>query len=404
MSTSYYGLDTATVDVSNSGNLTATGGGSSTTETPGTQTLNYNGYDWVAISFRGGVESIRGALPPTGEGHGWLLDDTSLEGQTISAGDWSALFTLVCSDSGAVGTLAAQFFKLDTSTAAFTLIGTAESAAGQNIGTTPTAFTLTATGIGAVTFDTGEKLYIELYWNQASGGSGTNLTSVQVASAADGVPGAAGGLEIQLPSGSSDVDGSATFIANSALVVTPQLGASAVVQANAQLSAGPATLVAQAIMQANSVLSAATAQLQATAQFVANALLQLVTNNPTHELFATFSRIGRLLTAFVRAQRLTASFTRYLMAQPNADIFVTATVTDHTHAPETTLTAVTCQVTFPDNTQTTYSLGAGITNQGNGQYQLYYQTKGAGTNTELWTFTATDGSTAQYKTLTQVSF
>ncbi len=230
MSTSYYGLSTASVDISNAGNLTKTGGGSATSDTPGTQTLNYNNDGWIRISFPGGAESIIGALPSAGNGHGWLLDNTSLEGQTIPSGSWAALFTLVCSAVGAAGTVAAQFFKLNVGTAAYTLIATAESSSGQSIGTTPAAFTLTATGIVSVTFATGEKLYIELYWDQASGGSASNLTSVRVASTSSGVPGASGGLEIQVPGGGSPnalagtLDAAATL--SGALTVTKALHSS----------------------------------------------------------------------------------------------------------------------------------------------------------------------------------
>lgn len=107
---------------------------------------------------------------------------------------------------------------------------------------------------------------------------------------------------------------------------------------------------------------------------------------------------------FLSSLRLMVAFKRGLpMAQPNSTIDVIAAVTK-TGSPVTDLTTVTCQVTFPDNSQSAYSLGSGIVNNSDGTYTLTYITKGAGTNTELWTFTATDGSTAQYRTFSEVAY
>lgn len=81
------------------------------------------------------------------------------------------------------------------------------------------------------------------------------------------------------------------------------------------------------------------------------------------------------------------------MPAPNSTILSTVTVTDINGAAVSNASVVTATVYFPDGSSTVLSLGLGITNIGNGQYQAKYNTKNSGENREVWSITAADGVT-----------
>jgi hypothetical protein len=110
-------------------------------------------------------------------------------------------------------------------------------------------------------------------------------------------------------------------------------------------------------------------------------------------IFAWFKAVNHILAAFVRGSE---------MIGPTSSIDVIAYVSGPSGLI-TNLTSASCQVTFPDNTQTTYVLGGGIVNNGDGSYTLTYTTKGVGTNSEVWTFGAADGSVGEFRTFTEVA-
>lgn len=130
--------------------------------------------------------------------------------------------------------------------------------------------------------------------------------------------------------------------------------------------------------------------------------LKVATAKSVTRLAATFATTRWAFT-FADANRLIATFSRSTpMAQPNSVIDVTSTVTENGAAA--TMTEVAVTVTFPDGSTQAYSLGSGVTSLGNGQFKLTYTTKDPGEHRELWSFTATDGSTAQYLNTTGVWF
>lgn len=125
----------------------------------------------------------------------------------------------------------------------------------------------------------------------------------------------------------------------------------------------------------------------------------------TFKLFgtSTLATDHALTATFQPVQSLTVTFQEAPM-QPNSNVRVTASVYDETRALVTDLATVTCLVTFPDASSQAFALASGITNNNDGSYTLAYTTKAEGTHTELWTFTKTDGTTAQYKTYTIAGF
>jgi hypothetical protein len=215
MSKSYYGLSSTTIDLGNADDLTATGGGASHAYNTGSETFNFAG--WMRINPHGGSTSVVGAIAG-GNGHGWLLDTVELSGANIPAGTWAAILSLKTSDSSATGDIFVRFGYVDIGTATFTTIGDISLTA-QTITTAGAQFNLSG-ALGAVTIPTGQKLYLEVWWHQTGGGSGTNLMSVSLATTSSGVPGASGGFEIQIPQGALNVDAAATFAGGGTLLAS----------------------------------------------------------------------------------------------------------------------------------------------------------------------------------------
>jgi len=126
----------------------------------------------------------------------------------------------------------------------------------------------------------------------------------------------------------------------------------------------------------------------------------------TNELVSSFSESTQFYTATFSKYFpvLSVLFSRSTMPTPNTTIQVIVTITDQTGTPQTACNPVTCVVTFPDLSSSSYALGTGITNIGSGQYRLQYTTKGPGVHRELWSVTNVDGSVAQSENLTSVAY
>lgn len=149
--------------------------------------------------------------------------------------------------------------------------------------------------------------------------------------------------------------------------------------------------------------SRATFKIAGNAVFPAGLVLSFA--SAVNRMQSSFSELTRIAGSWSNSNRLTSTFTRSApVAQPNSTIDVTATVKlpDGTFP---TISTIAVTVTFPDGTTGNYSLAGGqITSLGSGQYKLTYTTKSQGNHVELWTFTATDGSTAQYKNVTGCNY
>lgn len=239
MSTSYYGVAANSGDAfTTAGGLTPTGGGSALSNTTGTQTFNFNGF-YLKLPWAGGSVSASGTLQPPGF-HGWLYASTALEGTTIPTGTWAFLCTLVSSDTPATGDLTVRFYRFNDAGASATLVATATVSAVTIATGAGTAITASATGVASVTFATGEKLYIEVDWHQTSGGSATNTIAYRAASTANGVPGASGGVEVQVPSaGGGNVNGAVTFRGTLPLIVSDQATGAVTLRGTLGTQVGP---------------------------------------------------------------------------------------------------------------------------------------------------------------------
>lgn len=188
----WYGIDTAAPDMSTAGQLVTASGGSTTTTTPGSQTFNFGGY--MLLHFLGGSVADVGG-PPTPDGHGWLFDSTSLVGESLPAGNWTLHCTLQTSDAGApTGNLTARLYVLNILGAVYTPVGSA-TITGLTLSEAGATYTFTLAGV-SVAVASGDYLYLDFYWQQTGGGTGSTLTGYVVSNTSSGK---AGTLDVTAP-------------------------------------------------------------------------------------------------------------------------------------------------------------------------------------------------------------
>jgi hypothetical protein len=158
--------------------------GSPTTTWKYSRVSTATGYGEITSQGTTGAWAAAGSLPvPTGKG--FLYDVTSLEGQQIVAGNWSAAVRLNCAQSGdtnpQLGTLSADIivraFKVNGSTytpiVSMTL-GTQTIAAGY------ATFTLPSTPASAMSFASGDKLYLDIFLNVTANANASSVQDVRL--------------------------------------------------------------------------------------------------------------------------------------------------------------------------------------------------------------------------------
>ncbi len=167
-------LTTATLLVATSSGTTGTGIDTAI----GTAT----GYSEI---FTRGTSSAWQALGAIGNpsGNGYLFDVTTLEGQGILAGNWTP--TIRARINTGNGNLTADFYirywKYNGGT--YTPIATV-SQTGNTLTSTSVNFTLAATALPPIVFGTGDKLYIDVWYNVTANANtlGTGTVRQDVAS------------------------------------------------------------------------------------------------------------------------------------------------------------------------------------------------------------------------------
>jgi hypothetical protein len=156
-----YGSNVASTTLPSAGKLATTTGGSETDSyvLPATNTTGY----LEAHAISGAPGTVYSNSPPAPTGYGWLYDSTALEGQTITAGNWSVSVTL--SDNNGAGTILnatilIRFYKR-SSAGIYTPIGSIPFS-GQTLHS-KTTYALPATDMPGMSFSTGDKLYVDLF-------------------------------------------------------------------------------------------------------------------------------------------------------------------------------------------------------------------------------------------------
>ncbi len=143
------------------------------------------GYGEVTSQGASSAWAASGSIgTPTGKG--FLYESTNLEGQTIAAGNWSALVRLNGAQNGdaasQAGTLTADIIVRAykrSSGGTYTSIVSMTLAA-QTIPAAYTTFTLPATSASSVAFSTGDKLYVDIWLNVTANSNGSAVQDVRL--------------------------------------------------------------------------------------------------------------------------------------------------------------------------------------------------------------------------------
>ena len=185
-----YGSNVASSTLGTACKLADTTGG---TETNVTTTGPSSGNGYVEIFSQAATASLNASLPSP-DGKGWLYDNTNLENQTISTGNWSASIAVKdTAGSGPVQSFVIRFYKR-SSGGVYTSIGSL-TLSSQTINTTRTVYNFSASSLSSMSFGSGEKLYCDLFI-QATGWSSDPIVNYVSNS---GTAGVANDLQITTP-------------------------------------------------------------------------------------------------------------------------------------------------------------------------------------------------------------
>nr|MBA2677072.1 hypothetical protein [Ktedonobacteraceae bacterium] len=168
-----YAVDLAATTITTPASFITTGGGSGLTQVAtkcGTST------GWGEIYGLGTVNAWP-ALGSIGSpsGNGWLFDVTTLEGQPIVAGNWSATWTMSASGASSItATLTLRFYK--RSSGGYTSIGSITTSGAVLATGSGASVSFANTSLSSMSFATGDKLYVDLRANITGASSSSTAT------------------------------------------------------------------------------------------------------------------------------------------------------------------------------------------------------------------------------------
>jgi hypothetical protein len=149
------------------------------------------------------------------DGNGWLFDSTVLEGQTIVAGNWSGTMKMRTGtlNQTVVGDLYWRAYKR-SSGGVYTAIGTL-SLTGQSITDVSSAlvtFSFGPSSFSSMAFSTGDKLYMDSWFNCTTNGQGNSTLRILVQESVSTTQGFAGVCELVTPGYQTTGGGGATHL------------------------------------------------------------------------------------------------------------------------------------------------------------------------------------------------
>jgi hypothetical protein len=120
---------------------------------------------WGEVWSQGNSSVWAGAgSEPAPSGHGWILDSTVLEGQQFAAANWSGTITVKMNSAiTASVTFHLRAYKRSSSGVYTNIVDIAASSA--SLSSSNTTVTFSATAGSAMSFSTGDKLYIDVVGN-----------------------------------------------------------------------------------------------------------------------------------------------------------------------------------------------------------------------------------------------
>jgi hypothetical protein len=181
-----YGTATASSTLSTADQFsTSTGSG-----TPQVTTAPASGSNYMELLSQGGSGTLY-TTPPAPTGHGWLLDSTLLEAQTMPAGSWTASVQLADTAmptgvSASAAAIVVRYYKR-SSAGVYTSVGTL-TLSNPTIYPTQTTYTLSGS-LSSMAFSSGDKLYADLFLDGGANWWSTDTISVNVSAFQVATPG-----------------------------------------------------------------------------------------------------------------------------------------------------------------------------------------------------------------------
>jgi hypothetical protein len=181
-----YGTTTASTTLSTANKLvTSTGGTSTSKTTTASDNAGTNQYYMEVFSQGGTAGDSASITAPTGKG--WLFDVTTLETNTIDAGNWSAVLKMNDTAGFTAITMIIRAYVYNGGT--YTAISTMQ-VTGQSMSSTSTTYNIANTAFSAQAFNTGDKLYIDLWLKPTTGHwAGDPIVNFSSSSSSAGVTG-----------------------------------------------------------------------------------------------------------------------------------------------------------------------------------------------------------------------
>ncbi len=135
------------------------------------------GYGEVYSQGTAGAWAAAGSIGSP-SGNGWLWDVTTLEGQTIVAGTWTPTLRFQLSvGTSIIADCYCRAYKRSSS-GVYTQIGSILFAS-KTITTSGNTINFTGSSLSAVSFATGDKLYIDAWLNITTNNSGSGTATIQ---------------------------------------------------------------------------------------------------------------------------------------------------------------------------------------------------------------------------------
>lgn len=145
--------------------------------TTGEYSKNATGWGFILSGGTVGI-NLSATEIPTASGTGFLWDVTTLEGNTIASGDWTAALTLSAGFSSATGEAVVRAYVFNGGI--YTQIGSDMIASGISIGTTPTTTVFPASTFTSQDFGVGDKLYVDVQFHFETGFNTNTATNRRV--------------------------------------------------------------------------------------------------------------------------------------------------------------------------------------------------------------------------------
>lgn len=200
-SLSLFGTNTAATTVTTANTLVTGTGATATTVGTRCGSASQTGYGELHAQTFSSNWPASGSIGAA-SGNGWLLDATTLEGQTIAAGNWTPTLNLryFAASTGAVATadIHVRAFKR-SSGGIYTQIGSDMVLSGQSIGTSTAQFTFAASSLPLQAFNVGEKLYLDCWLNITANTNTNSTAQINVSIASSSTQGVANDMQVVTP-------------------------------------------------------------------------------------------------------------------------------------------------------------------------------------------------------------